>query len=180
MSGSAAKNAFGDEHLLGGKTDPRVAPGCDAPRGSIYILARGSGSILVLQKQDSGKTVNWLPMAGPASLVWAASILLNFDDADGAKPIYTVQSGDRIVAAKAFVQTAWDGAPSLTVGNSGGAADSLMQAAEVNLLAANIYTAERIVVPLAGEIIQATYARGGATQGQAVIAVQKLIVTGAL
>jgi len=173
-----AASAFGKDKFIGGNFDPRLVAVL-ADRGTVYVLSRTTGAILLLQKNDDGKTTNWVEIAAAIAIHWAASILLD-KTKNGVNDIYTVRTGERIVAVKAFVEIAFDGgAPTLKVGIDSGANDKYMTAVKNNLKAINTYSTNFLDLPSVGDKVQATLDIDGSNAGQAIVAVQKLIITGA-
>lgn len=180
--------ARGQMLLYGGSIDPRIAPGVDAPVGAIYIQSAQSltappGTCALYRKLDNGLTTNWLEIPTIVAIQAVASVLYQFDTATPFD-IYTAEQDDRIVLIQNFVETSFDdAAATISVGDDQGDPVRFMPTGASNLPGApNTYVANpapNIYTMNAGEKVQGFLTPGASAQGQGVIVVSKMIITGA-
>lgn len=176
---SGAKNAFADEKFLGGKTDPRIAPGADAKRGAFYLLARPAGDILLLQKNDDGKTTNWTPYR---SVDYSpVGISIAFGVGAGVIDIYEPRPSEIPVGVKVFVITPFsDVTSTLKIGTTIDGDDALMEIGDNSLGGVGIqeFESDNILPADAGNKIIATLDPKASVAGIVVVLPRLIVITG--
>lgn len=118
----------------------------------------------VLQTDGSG-VLSWASAASTAA-DWKADVTTFAFGSSSPITMFTLPANAQIDKVDVFIDTAFDGTPSISVGVNGGSASKYVGSSDVNLAALGRYTVWNTEIPSGStENLEITYSAGSATAG---------------
>jgi len=122
------------------------------------------GSPTQVLSTDGSGVLSWISV--PTSQNWTAETTAFAFGASSPVTMFTLPANALIDKMSVYIDTAFDGTPSMSVGVNGGSASKYVAAGDVNLLVAARYDVPNTEVPVGTtEALEITYSAGGATAG---------------